>query len=50
MLLKGCRIVDEIRLPQRNRDDPPPENRSPQTARYRFDFRKFRHKKRGPSK
>src|SRR6266436_6342034 len=50
MLLQGCRIIDKICFTQRDRYNPPPENRLPQSSRYRFDLGKFRHKKRAPSK
>jgi hypothetical protein len=43
-------IVDEICLAQGNGEDAAAEDRLAQSARYGFDFRKFRHKKREPSK
>src|SRR6266571_3858284 len=43
MLLERHGIVDEIRFPKRNREDAPSEDCLPQSARYRFDFGKFRH-------
>src|SRR5713226_1716249 len=50
VLLQRGRIIDKIRFTQHDRKDPPSENRLPQSAGYRFDFGKFRHKKSEPSK
>ncbi len=50
VMLQCGGIVDEIRLTQRDRNDPPSKNRLAQSSRYCFDFRKFRHKKSDSSK
>src|SRR5438552_10977144 len=43
MLFQRGRVVDKVRLTQRNGKNSPPENRLPQSSRYRLDFWKFRH-------
>ncbi len=43
ILLKRGRVINEIRFPEPHGKYPPAHNRSPQAARYCFDFRKFRH-------
>ena len=43
LLLHRRRIVDEIRLPQRDAQDLPSRNRALQPTRYSLDFRQFRH-------
>src|ERR1700687_5255436 len=43
LLLHRARIVNEIRFPQRDAEDPPPRNLALHPARHRLDFRKFWH-------
>jgi len=43
MLLESGWVIDKIRLPKPHGQNPPAQNRSPQTPRYCFDFGKFRH-------
>src|SRR6266850_1133787 len=50
VLLQRCGIINEIRLPEHHGNNPPSENRSPQSARYCFDLGKLRHTKSGLSK
>src|SRR5580704_13997127 len=43
MLFERSLIINEIRFSQPDGQDSPADNRSPQPARYCFDFRKFWH-------
>jgi hypothetical protein len=50
VLLQSYGIVDEICFSKRYRHNMAPKDGSAQSARYRFDFRKFRHKQKELSK